>query len=424
MRPKALRLDIFLKSALIHNIIKILSANIVSRILNFSLSIFVIKKLSVSDFGTFTFGIFTSQIIPQVLDFGLNETVVRFGAKVKEDRKTLVVVLSYVLKVRLITALLIIVLGFYAGFFLLPHIFKGKNLTNAFLLGIIGSIGIFLWNFVQSFYRIEEDFTKLSFFNIVYSVLLVILVLFLFYSGFNRYTWILTAYISIPFICAIFFGRPLLKIINISLSVPEKLKKELFHYSFWLTISTISFIGLRRLDILFLTYFCSLETVGIYGAALRLIAPFQMLSQATSQVLLPRVSQYNTKFQFRKFVNYSYLFTILFLGIIATICMFMAPLIFSFFQKTYLNSVSVFQLLVYLPVVGTLANLMSYLFLSIGRPEIPSKINFIQAIFNIILSLLLIPYYGAIGAAIAILTTATIGTICQVYFAERYLSYA
>jgi len=143
--------------------------------------------------------------------------------------------------------------------------------------------------------------------------------------------------------------------------------------------------------------------VGIYVIALSLSEKLWVLSQAVSTVILPRLSELHADEEIRKqmtpfiarWVLISTLFAAIFLAGVS------APLIKLLYGTAYASTVK--PLLFLLPgiVLGSLARVLANDIAARGRPEL----NMYTALFvvgvNIVGNLMLIPYMGIVGAALA-----------------------
>lgn len=418
MLQKALILKKNICSVAVRNVAKIFTANIFARALNFLTALFVIKRMDVPDYGAFTFGFTVFQLIPQVVDLGLSETTVRFGAEHRDDPGVINAFVSHIFKIRLVTVG-IIVLFTFVSMPLIRRLFGGNELVAAFAIGAIGGAMTLLWNFNMSVYQLNEKFTRIAHLNIGYSVLLAATVFLLFHEGLVSYRWILGAYALNTFLISLVAIKPIIRTINLKSKLSADLKKKVLNFGFWLSISTVAWAASRRLDVFFITYFLALRDVGIYGAALQLTAPLQMLAQSVANVLLPRISRYKTKAQFKKFIKYSYMYSFFILGGTATALIVIAPFIFRYLGPKYVNSIDVFRILIYVPVASAFSSLLSYVFLRLNRPDVPSKINVVQGMANIALSLALIPVLRSEGAAVSILAVAVLGLVLHIFFANK-----
>ena len=384
----------------------------------------IISQLSPSQYGYFIIGLTILQIIPQIFDLGLSETIVRFGSEGSRNKNFLKFVIFHVLKVRIITIIGLIL----ASFLLVPTISYFIKITNINIaitleLGIIGGAGTLLWNLILSYYQLREKFSTYGLLVIINSIILgAIVVTFLTIKPLD-YRWILFAYVVTPWMAIILFGYPLYHLL---VSIKDDkydrslLKNKIRHFSIWLTSSTISWILCRRIEVFIISFFLPIQLVGVYGAAVQLYSPLQMLARSVSVVILPKIFKIRDV-SIKKYLSYSFLFSIIAIGGIGILLALSAKFIVSFLSSEYIDSVGVFQILIFVPAAGSLANLTSYIFLRENKPEIPSVINIIQAIFVTSALLIVVPNYGIVGAAWCVLLTSILGAVVQFLYAKKFL---
>lgn len=397
---------------------QVLSSSLVARVLNFVTGILVIRLLPSDEYGLFAFGLLISQLLPQLGDLGLTETTVRFGSEYRERNAGLLAAfLRYVLRVRLMAVGVLAVVVVFATPSI--HLIFGKGeLRQPFVLGALGGIGGILWAYVLSFYQLQGWFSRYAGLNVGYSVLLLLGVAVGSVLGADRYWYPLGVYVSVPFVCSILPFVVVLRSTRHGRCGEIPWRATVMRFGLWLTLSTVCWVVLRRADMLLLSRFAPLGTLGAYAAALQLTQPLQVLAQSVGTVMFPRVAAMTTNYHFRQFARMSYIFSLALLVLLAIPLGLWGKLIFVFLGRTYVEGVDVFRILLVVPAVGATANLLSYVVLAKNRPDVPAKINMAQAVLNLVLMYLLIPSYGATGAAVATALTTLAGAFGIALYVE------
>lgn len=391
----------------LHDVIVVFGSSGVGRGLIFVAGVLVARRLSPQQYGIFALGLAMAQAGPEILDWGLSETMIRFGSAERDDRSALSGILLYVLRNRAWTALAATTLG--AGFAMLFASATGKaELFLPLLIGAFGAaVGLFQY-FTASYYQMQERFRLFAAIDVGTSAGLLAVVAGLWGLGVKSYAFFLLAFVIVPCIGFITIVPDLARRFREPRTPPGTFLKQVRHFSSWLTVSTISCVGLRRADMFLLALFLPLDKVGLYAAALLLTKPLQMVSQSVARVLFPRVARMKLPSEFHRFARYACLFSLLGLGAIAFFMATIAPWFLGLIGPQYAASVGCFRWLLLIPVLSSVSNLLSYIFLTKNAPQVPARINLAAAPLNILLIVTLVPVFGIEGAAVAVVLTATV----------------
>jgi O-antigen/teichoic acid export membrane protein len=92
-----------------------------------------------------------------------------------------------------------------------------------------------------------------------------------------------------------------------------------------------------------------------------------------------------------------------------------------FFGEEYIKGIPLFRILIFAPVTMLLSNLLGYIFLSVHKPDIPTKISIVQSSILILSCFIFIPKIGTLGAAISVLFASFIGSMLMVICTEKFL---
>jgi len=158
-----------------------------------------------------------------------------------------------------------------------------------------------------------------------------------------------------------------------------------------------------RMNILILSWLRSDLEVGEYGASLRLVEGFLIIPIVGARIIYPVLSRFSKDREyFQIIVEKSIKILIISAFFIITVGFISSEVIIvSLYSSSYANSVVIFQILV-ITLISAYPNyvLGSSLF-SLNRQKMVLRVVFSALIFNIILSLSLIPILGGSGAALA-----------------------
>ena len=193
-----------------------------------------------------------------------------------------------------------------------------------------------------------------------------------------------------------------------SLSSPVTLSRvrQSFIMSYPFAISGVLWILYYQVDILMLKTLAPAQQVGFYGAAYSLIEIFSALPRVIFSVSFPRLTKCyaQTPEQLPQKIKQSALLLIAIALPFVTIAGFTQTLLVKItYGDSYLPAVSSLSLLLPSLIMKMFAALGSYIFQATRREKLLPFILFATVCLNIAINALLIPYLGAIGAALATL---------------------
>ncbi len=193
------------------------------------------------------------------------------------------------------------------------------------------------------------------------------------------------------------------KIINFAanLRACTGMLKDAWFMGFHMLITYLFF----RFDIIVIRFFHGDSQAGYYTAAFKLVFLFYMFHQVLNQAFYPLISRYYQETRGRQFDSIVQMGTKL--GVIIALPLFIctyfiAPWLINFvFGAEYQPSIAIFQIL----IVTTLLNFSGLIFVSLLNAMDKQRLNArnvgISVALNIVIGIMLIRYYGCIGAAIA-----------------------
>jgi stage V sporulation protein B len=216
------------------------------------------------------------------------------------------------------------------------------------------------------------------------------------------------AYLLVYVVLVILFVYPLLKTYNIFSNHILDFKGvavAMVAFGFPSLLSSFGSRFISYFDTLMLTYFSTLEQVGIYNIVLPTALVFMMLSGAVGAIFMPLISELWAKNKKKKITEaldllYKYIFLVGF-PIILSVFVFSDVFIRMFFGQEFLSGDIAFKILLVGALFNILASLNHQYLGGIGKPKKVMKIMLIATGVNIMMNLVLIPTLGITGAAIA-----------------------
>jgi len=383
--------------------------------------VIITRMLGPSQFGLFSIALAIMIVVSEFSDFGVNIGLVRFASLyLQKDKLRAHLLFKVSLKFKLMAGILVSLTGFLLSELLAIHVFDKVGLITPLKLAFIGVFGTLLFNYILVTLQAQELFNRFTFTNII--------------DNFGKFSLIglLLLFQRLNFFCAFasFVAIPLIaSLIGFFLFVPrdflwakgneKECFKELFRFSKWILISSFALMFFRRLDVLMLTYFKDEQAVGFYSAGFTLAWSLEILIRSFMIVLLPKVSKLTTKTQLIQYTKKSLRFTIPIFFCLSPVFFIAKPLILTLYGTEYVSSINVFRLLVIGRLTTIISSPIGLIAFSINKPQIISYSSILLLFMNFIGNYILIPLYGATGAAIVTLLSRMISSgfvIICIYF--------
>ncbi len=197
----------------------------------------------------------------------------------------------------------------------------------------------------------------------------------------------------------------------------------IYKEAFPLVIFTLLITASSRIDVFFLNYFKGPADIALFEAPNRLVTQLQFISFSINASMFPffaRVSEgpnESLHAYYGRVVKFLYIFSILpamltFLG--------SETIIRSLFGEKFLLSSAALRILSWTFILFTLNHFLHHILIILGRQRLIIFIVGISFIVNMLLDLLLIPYYGYVGASIATLVSGSVAFVLTVIYTFKY----
>lgn len=398
----------------------VLAGNMLSAGLGFIATILITRTLDPAQFGLFSVALAVMGIASQFSDFGVSTGMVRFASLyLKNDNQKANLIFKVSLKLKLIITTLVFLIGFFASESLAVNVFGNLQLIFLLKLAFIGAFGASLAAYIGATLQARQSFKKFTLINLIAPVGKIALIGLLFLTYKLNLLSALTTVIILPFI-AFLIG---------SLIIPKDFLKvkgdenealhDLFHFSKWILVLIFCVMIFQRLDVLMLGYFKVAEEVGYYSAAFGLTSALTILTGSFTVVLLPEISKLTEKDEIKRYIRKVLKVTTILAMLLLPLIFIAKPFILTIYGVEYLGSVIIFKLLCLNTMFILIAHPITLVIYSINKPEISAYVSILQLLANFLGNFLLIPSYGAIGAAITTMITSVGGS----FFIMPYIYY-
>ncbi len=179
-----------------------------------------------------------------------------------------------------------------------------------------------------------------------------------------------------------------------------------------------------KIDIIMLSKMKNTTEVGLYSAAFRFLLVTQMILSSFGASLYPVLSKLykSSLIEFKRtcskwihtLLGYTFPVVVL-VGILAN------NFILLLFKEDFSGSIKVLQILIWTVIPFTFVTVADFILLTTHNQKVDMMINLCAVCANIILNVILIPPYGAVGAATATLISMIIYLVVQYNFLSRYV---
>ena len=369
---------------------------LVAKVCAFLGSLFIIRILPESEFGTVSIVASVFAVFAPFSGFGSQQSLLRFGSLTDEtaDKRWLS---SYLLLKGfgpqvLLTAVFFLVSLFYVN--------RYEDILYIFLFFSVRLIGFYFFNHLQSELRIfgkNAEFARLN--NTVNISGVILLLALSYFWGLQGY---LTALAATPFLAFFWFKRDHLTNITETFSFN---KKEIWNYGLHASGTALLSDTLFSADVLLLSFLMNETAVADYKVAILIPANITFLALTFMQSDFPVLAKNYQNKAFLK--NYIFNYYKIFLPVTALIFgmgfIFKSEVIQLFFTSKYEESTLPFIILL-AAFCGNmlLRNLYGNLLSAVGKMKANTLISLFTLVMLPIFALFLVGHYGVTGMAVSL----------------------
>ncbi|MCX6706172.1 MAG: oligosaccharide flippase family protein [Candidatus Woesebacteria bacterium] len=282
---------------------------VVNGILGLFFYILAARYLGPSKFGIFSISVSVIALIASIANFGVDTGIVRFvGRSITHDREKALKFLKAGFYIKVVSSLLVIILGWYLVPFAAIKFFQKSELIFPLRLSLIGVGSALLFSYVSSAVQALQRFWVWSGLNIFSNLLRLLATIGLFALGLFSVQSALSVYIIFPFLgflVGLFFLPNFFKVKKERAVLSEFLK-----FNGWVAAFTIIAAIASRLDTFLSARFLTLGDVGIYSVAVSLTSFVPQIVFAIGTVVAPKLASFTSKTDVLKYLKKLQLFVI------------------------------------------------------------------------------------------------------------------
>lgn len=391
----------------------VLGGNLLNAAIGFAAMMLISRVLAEDRFGLFSVALAVMTVSTGLADLGIGTGLVRFASRaLDKDREQADIVFKAAYRVEVAISLLVVVIGWLIAPTVAAFLGKGTELVLPIRLGFIGAGAMSMLSFVTAVFQSWQQFAALSAVNIFGNIFKITAIIWLWQSAKLQEIPALAVYAAAPALALVigfaimprdWMNRPTTPQIN-------QAYRQLFAFNKWLTVSYLINSLITRIDVFVLARTKELAVVGIYSLGFQLAQIFPILIGSIVTVLLPQVSRMSTGEEFSRFFRKSLVISALFLVALVPMIIIIDPVIKTLLPA-YVDSIGIFRLLFAGFAINIIFNPLSTVLLAKDRPQLITVTNAIQLIVAIAANIILVPVYGAYGAAYAFIIWTAVGAI-------------
>jgi O-antigen/teichoic acid export membrane protein len=389
------------------NTLAMLISNAVNLALGFTYAAYSARYLGPDGYGVIGTALALTSLFGFLTDLGIGQLMVR---EVARNKWLAIKFVGNVLIIKLILNALT-----FLSIVLAANILGYSALTKSVVYIITLSVAINAFNSIfTSIFQAYEKIEYISINSIINSVLMLAGAFLAINYGLDVIGFAFT-YLFVSIICLLYSIG-----ILFSKFFTPRIEADL---NFWKsTISEALSFGLNGLFVsiyywiapVMLSYIKGSEAVGLYNAAFRLILVSLFLPTILSTSLFPVMSQFyvtaKDSMRLAYYKNFKYM-AILAIPMGVGTTLLADRIIYLIFGSAFIDSANVLRILIWSAVFIFLSSASTMLLQSSNKQKTLMKITGLCAIINIIMNILLIPYYSYLGASIAATTTEFLALI-------------
>jgi O-antigen/teichoic acid export membrane protein len=416
-----------LKNPVLSKFFAFSAGNWISLIVSLLSTPIITRILSPEEFGVFSLFTVVLNLLLIVSMLGTDQSYVRFFYEVGEQFQKILLQKCLVVAFGMFFLLSILIVAFndYVGVLL----FSRKDFSLIVLL-IIGGFVSIINRFALLVVRMEQRGGLYSTLQVISKVLDFAFLMLIYLSGLGILKYnipIISMIISylIVSVMAVYHTKKHWTISFKDNFLKENPKlKELIYYGFPLSIALILTWLFQYIDRFFIEKLGNYKELGLYAAAFKLVSILNIIQASFTTFWVPLS---NKKFQESKdnkqfFSDMFNLISFLMISLGFALIIF-KDFLSLFFGRDFSGAIYIFPMLVFIPIMYTISEVSVVGINFYKKSKWQIIISLIVCIANIFGNILLIPYFGAKGAAISTGLSYILFMLLRTKIGRRYFNF-
>lgn len=422
---------------IVNKIVKNAFFNFLHRMVGFLsaiiLSVIIARMLGPERFGSYALVKATLVAVGILVNLGLAHAGVKYISEFsgEKNKNTRLKILFYLLKIKVSLALvvcfiLVTLSKYYANFY------SDDQLRIYLIISAIGLVPSGITSIFVSFFQGQQKYSYLAYRSIIISPIYTVFSFIALKMGYEIIGLIsvnlMMSFIEVLFYLPLFKKEITFKSFFSLPSLSSDIKKRIFRYNWQLAlIVLVDAIIWQRSEVFFLGKFKTTHDVAFYSLAYGIIEnALLFLPSIFTGILMPIMSELNGKNDTialqKLYINSTKYLSLISVPLFVGFMVFSKYFILFLYGKDYLAATPILNILLISGCAGIISAASSDIQYSVEKQDLILKVRSCVAILNIILAFILIPRFGAIGAACANTSSQLIAIIITTILTCKLIS--
>lgn len=395
-------------------------------ICTFGISIYISRTFGSNGTGIYSLTNKIIQTVVLISLFGSNTYVVKFVAQFKSSNKLLFV------NNKLISLLIYVLTnGFFLTFLLyffsegILKLFNNFEIVKPLSVAIFSIIPITILRYFSAAFNGKMHVVLSTFLNSLFTPLIVIISIAIALVFEIRLGLVNVFYLFVCsnlFVCLIsmiiWFKQLPLKHLNLNLNVGKNVMKT-YHFFF----INFSVFFSTAINFFIIDFFFDTKNVGLFAIALNLGNILNLIHVIIGKSLSPVIIDLiHNKKKLEKLLQKVSKILFYFCFLLFIFFLIFGKFILSIWGEEFVHSFNCLIIIVLAQLVNIISGYTGLLLINLGHEKLTSKISFFMVPLSILISLLIIPRYGIIGASLSIAFSIILENIIKYIFVKRKLN--
>lgn len=404
------------------DVVRLAASNVFNNAVTFLTGLMIAAIVTAESFGVYSVAVNTVMTILPFSELGLGISIVRFyNHYTDEDEKSRA--LQAGMSIKLVISALLIILSFPLGWLLSSVLSPNHSIVLELALAVICASALGMWSFVRTLYQARQDYKHYAGLTLRYGMIRLFFVAILSAMSANDPIYYLSAlFLAGPLGVTAWAFYSLFGQIGFRMGgqIRDEIK-TLLSYGKWVLMGSVLYPLSFTLPLFILMRLQGAGATATYALALMFVAVIGPLNDAMRAFILPKVSGFQENLDVHEYIARVMRFAIPY-GFGLIVLMSVTATVYELLLRhKYPDGLFAVELLMSasgLAVFGGIINSVAHYF---GLPHFDAWINVGRVVFVAITSVIAIPYFGVVGAAIGPAVAAVVGEIVMFVLVSRHL---
>ncbi|OUS12719.1 hypothetical protein A9Q89_04775 [Gammaproteobacteria bacterium 53_120_T64] len=407
------------------DIVRLTASNVFNNAVTFLTGFIIAATVTADVFGIYSVALYVVMVIFSVSDFGMNISIVRYYNK-SLDTRVKNRVLQAGLWVKIFVSTFLILISFPLGWLLSEILSPDYSIQKELSIAVLCASTLGFWMFIRSVYQARQDYRPYAGLTFRYGLIRLLLVGIVFsFDVPSAIFYLVALYLLGPLLAACTAIFVFIRDVGVRFDVDVRKKtRQLLSYGKWVMVGSVLYPLCFSLPLFILMRMAGADAAGQYSVGLMFVAIISPFNDAIRAFLLPKVSGFECHIEARNYVTKLRRFALPYSCALLTLVGGCAIMYKLFLGQEYPDGLLILVLLMIASGItvfgGIINNVMHYL----GIPHIDACVNVGRIFFIAVTSVIAIPYFGALGAAMSAGAAMVIGEIITFSVISRYLKSA